>query len=603
MGSRFNRNPNRQSLSAPHRKEYHSMAYQAKYVKLVRPSAFSHPFPFSGLSEQQKAACEAVSNGTGHKVIEAVAGAGKTASLVHALDSYKEAHPEHSILFIGFNVETKNAGAKQIPLWAADVKTCHGVGYGTAVFRSANTEANRAYSVVNHPKWGDGKASNLLITGSDGEHQTKFFAAKVQVPTDKESKKNSDVRELCRLVGLAKTTLTAGRDNIKKLATQYGFEFSEYTSLDQAGQWAEECMAWNAKGPGLGKARKPGRTARGQQAQMVEKRAITFDDQLWLPIVNGWELPKYDLVMVDECQDLSPARRKLVLMSLKPGGRVVAVGDRYQAIYGFAGASVDSLPELIKELDAEVLPMTFTRRCAASIVAEAQNVDPNIKIEAIPEAAEGIVDELDIKAILDTVRPGDVIISRTNAPLVSLFFKLAKSGQKSVMLGKDFASQLVYRIKAWKSQASDEGIEFDGNYMLAANSAAFEMYCDKLGESNAAQKDKARDMMEIVAALCEDLPLDSTDTPETVIDRLYKSFAQDNAKEEKGCVVLSSTHKFKGAERDRVFLLIETYSPGNSKSGRDGEGQEESNLLYVGITRARKHLTYVTGVKGNREAA
>ena len=575
------------------------MAY---YTKLVRPSSFSHPFPFAGLSEQQQAACLAITEGTGHKVVEAVAGAGKTASLVHALDAYHTAHPSHSIIYLAFNSDIKNEAAKQIPLAAADVKTCHGLGYGTAAWGSANAEAGRVYSIVQHPAWGNGKARNLEITGSDGEHQTKFFSAKVEVPADKVGKKNSDIRELCRLVGLAKTTLTSGAESIKKLASEYGFEFSDYTTIDNAATWAAECMAWNQKGPGVAQARKPGRTPRGQRPTFIEKRAITFDDQLWLPIVNNWELPKYDLVMVDEAQDLSAARRELVKRSLKPGGRVIAVGDRFQAIYGFAGASVDSLPELIEELGAEVLPMTYTRRCASSIVTEAQNVDSNIQIEALPEASEGIVDELNIKNILDTVKPGDVVISRTNAPLVSLFFKLAKTGKPAVMLGKDFASQLAYRIKSWRSQAQSEGIVFDGHYMLNANNSAFTAYVEKLGEGNAQQKDKARDMKEIIEALCEDLPLDDTQTPETVITRLYKTFSQDNAKDEKKAVVLSSTHKFKGAERDRVFLMIETYSPGDGRSNRPGEAQEETNLLYVGITRARKHLTYVTGVKGNTGA-
>ena len=177
-------------------------------------------------------------------------------------------------------------------------------------------------------------------------------------------------------------------------------------------------------------------------------------------------------------------------------------------------------------------------------------------------------------------------------------FSAARRSDSAVMppaLGKDFAAQLVWRIKAWKTQAEKEGI-FDGNYMLEANRAAYEAYIERIGEGNSAQKEKAKDMMEVVEALTEDLDLNSPDTPDVVISRLYKSFAQDNAKNEKDCIVLSSTHKFKGAERDRVFLLIETYSPGG-RTDRANQAQEESNLLYVGITRAKNHLTYVTGVK------
>jgi superfamily I DNA/RNA helicase len=52
-------------------------------------------------------------------------------------------------------------------------------------------------------------------------------------------------------------------------------------------------------------------------------------------------------------------------------------------------------------------------------------------------------------------------------------------------------------------------------------------------------------------------------------------------------ITLSSTHRFKGLERDHAFLLLETYKPGRN--------QEETNLMYVAQTRAKKQLTYVCG--------
>lgn len=50
-------------------------------------------------------------------------------------------------------------------------------------------------------------------------------------------------------------------------------------------------------------------------------------------------------------------------------------------------------------------------------------------------------------------------------------------------------------------------------------------------------------------------------------------------------VILSTTHKAKGLERDRVFMLNKTYKPEKSI--------EERNLTYVAITRAKKELYYV----------
>jgi superfamily I DNA/RNA helicase len=210
------------------------------------------------------------------------------------------------------------------------------------------------------------------------------------------------------------------------------------------------------------------------------------------------------------------------------------------------------------------------------------------------------VDNLDVSKIMDEAMAGDAVISRTNAPLVKLFFAFAKNGKRCVMLGKDYGAMLAHRIKGWKNAARKEGISFDGDELLTRNRAWFAERIEKLGEGKASQKERARDEMETVQALCGDLsvPMDTEKAVDEVLSRCFKMFSKDGAaKGAKDAVVLSSTHKFKGDERNRVFLLIETYNPGESKSGREGEAKEETNLLYVGITRAQNHLTYVTGVK------
>ncbi|MCU0208914.1 ATP-binding domain-containing protein, partial [Mycobacterium tuberculosis] len=52
-------------------------------------------------------------------------------------------------------------------------------------------------------------------------------------------------------------------------------------------------------------------------------------------------------------------------------------------------------------------------------------------------------------------------------------------------------------------------------------------------------------------------------------------------------VIFSTTHKAKGLERDRVFVLINTYRYGPGVTG------EEANLWYVAVTRAKSELYLV----------
>ena len=64
------------------------------------------------------------------------------------------------------------------------------------------------------------------------------------------------------------------------------------------------------------------------------------------------------------------------------------------------------------------------------------------------------------------------------------------------------------------------------------------------------------------------------------IEKLFNDVADDNK------VILSTTHKAKGLERDRVFILADTYR-------KSGAGGEEDNLFYVAITRCKKELFFI----------
>jgi superfamily I DNA/RNA helicase len=77
--------------------------------------------------------------------------------------------------------------------------------------------------------------------------------------------------------------------------------------------------------------------------------------------------------------------------------------------------------------------------------------------------------------------------------------------------------------------------------------------------------------------LCEGT-LTIKDLKET-IEKLFND-VNDTAK-----VIFSTTHKAKGLERDRVFVLTNTY--------RKGAGGEEDNLWYVAVTRSKSELYLV----------
>ena len=55
-----------------------------------------------------------------------------------------------------------------------------------------------------------------------------------------------------------------------------------------------------------------------------------FDDQLFMPIYHDISFPKFDLIVIDECQDLNAAKQEMAFRSLKEGGNLIAIGDRHQ---------------------------------------------------------------------------------------------------------------------------------------------------------------------------------------------------------------------------------------------------------------------------------
>ena len=69
-------------------------------------------------------------------------------------------------------------------------------------------------------------------------------------------------------------------------------------------------------------------------------------------------LSKFDVVFVDEAQDLSPIQWKMVDIIKKNSKYVILAGDDDQAIYGWAGANVKKFQQEISKKDI-ILPQSY----------------------------------------------------------------------------------------------------------------------------------------------------------------------------------------------------------------------------------------------------
>jgi superfamily I DNA/RNA helicase len=305
---------------------------------------------------------------------------------------------------------------------------------------------------------------------------------------------------------------------------------------------------------------------KGLELSAKQRQIVDFNDMVWLPVKLGLRLPQYDVVCADECQDLSPARIKIILGTLKPGGRFIAVGDDRQSIFSWTGSDAQALITIQEETRARTLPLNTTFRCGRKIVELCRSIVPSY--EAHESNAEGNVEEKSVEQMLAEVQPGDAILSRVNAPLVNYALQLLKAGKRANILGRDIGKGLLFMIK--RSRA------IDVNGFLDWLNEWSRVECERRVKKN-------QDTTQITdKVLCMESFCEGTNDLALVRSRVSEMFSD---KEEGSFVILSSIHRFKGMERESVWVMSNTLKVGKSV--------EEDNLAYVAWSRAKNNLYLV----------
>jgi superfamily I DNA/RNA helicase len=321
--------------------------------------------------------------------------------------------------------------------------------------------------------------------------------------------------------------------------------------------------------------------------------SIDFNDMLFLPVFLNAKFPTYRNVFVDECQDLNALQREVVLKMQKEGGRTIAVGDPYQAIYGFAGADTDSFNRVREAINGKTMPLSVCYRCPTSHVELAQKIVP--QIEASPNAIEGSIDDVKYDAIFTKAQPlaNDLVLSRTMAPLVTLVFDFIKRRIPAKIRGRSDA------LKSIKALAKKVNAICEDDKTIKQSWLAFDQTLDfhQAEEEIKLKKRYPDDQRKLDAWIdrCQSLKALYLAAVEDDIyglkdfENWMDQFFDENSK---GVVVLSTVHRAKGLEADNVFILDVTKMPHPMAKTPEAYAQE-MNLKYVALTRAKKTLTFV----------
>lgn len=492
-----------------------------------------------------------------HLVVRARAGTGKSTTIAEAT-----AHaPEQRILVAAFNKKIAEEMTSKLANPNAESKTLHSVGF-SAIKRFTNVridsergrrEEDLAYAVA--PSAPD---PILALIG----------------------KLCSKAREIA--------PLATAPDEVVELA--YAFD------LVPGEEWAEA-------GFGLDFICRAAVDALEYAANNRPASGIDFADMIFLPVRKGWLLPTYDLVVVDEAQDMTIAQ--LLIARGVCRGRIAVVGDNKQAIYRFRGADSESLDRLKAELGALELGLTTTYRCGRSIVALAKELVPDY--EAGPENPEGEVATIGIGQLVEKAEASDFVLSRKNAPLMKIALAFLRANKRAKVAGKDVGASLRKLVKQLATgKAASSLPELLGK--LSAWEEREIARAMKAGEKKAeARIESVQDLADTLRALAEDL----RGVPE-LLARIEDLFVDEPGRQ---YIVCSSVHRSKGLEADRVFVLADTLMPmvacscGHRHRGQacdrcactayraDAKAQqEEINIAYVAYTRAKQQLFLVRGL-------
>lgn len=308
-----------------------------------------------------------------------------------------------------------------------------------------------------------------------------------------------------------------------------------------------------------------------------DELTIDYTDMLWLPhkFLKQSDYPRYAVVFIDEVQDVNPLQKRLIDNIIGKSGRFVAVGDERQAIYSFMGSNLNSLNAFKNAPNTVSLPLSVSYRCAKKIVEEANKVFPGI--EPAENAPEGIVRY----GSIDEIRPGDFVICRNNLPLTERYIDLLGVSKKSYILGKDFGKSLTELLT--KVDKID-----DLNTLLSEKKKKLE----GRGVQNITGNAGYVSLME----KCQIIRIlyNRTGSLDKVKTMLEGMFAEDSEVDKKNSIILSTGHRAKGLESERVFWINPELIP-SKYAQTDLELYQEQCLKYVIITRAKSELVIVKG--------
>jgi len=494
------------------------------------------------LTAEQNSIIELVASGKDNLLVSALAGAGKTSTILMSLASL----PQKTALLCAFNKRIADELTARMPpcpkgsVWKA--QTFHAIGLQTVSHHRRGIEVNK-------------EATEDLINDAIA------LFVKHGKPADKISFQGR--RAAVNLLRTLKE-IHVNREVFHDHVVKVGYEYDLFGKIS---------------GEEIDRTVSTVRLAYKASQDLKNRKSIDFCDMTWLPVVLDLAPPsRYQTVFVDEAQDLSMPQLLLVKKYMAPNGRIIAVGDKNQGIYSWRGAVGDYVWNEMREVfKAKSLPLTTTFRCSRAVVKQAQQIVPTLT--AREDAPQGSISSCTFEQLAGLLKAAweihTFVLSRNNADLLQTALHLWKSGVGfQLAAGKEIVEPLYEIIdkldKLSKARFSSSLATWFAVEMSRAEKANASAWAERIEQQYG--------MLSVMLQYAEPVS--------------FKKVLGDILGLSISAIILSTVHKVKGLEADRIYLLKQTfarYQVGRKKPPT----QEDLNIEYVAITRAKQDLIWV----------
>lgn len=591
------------------------------------------------LSSYQQDILDYVALNRGNLLIDAKAGSGKTSTLLLIADELLKANK--NCLFLSFNKSIVEELQYKKPELADSIKTVHSLGL-TFI---------RSYLYKKHGANYDVQVEGKKLRELCKAYYDKYFAERIKGLESEMSEQDlkalhgnliSDFVILCNFIRLYGMDYK-DRKAIDYLTNRFCRDLYRYIDEDNLGDYWELVPAVLDKTIELF-TNPPSTTPDGKPIYVID-----YTDMIYFPVYFDMQVPysirnKIDTVLVDETQDLSQLQQ-LFVRKLNTGfNRFIFVGDRNQSIYGFNGADSKAVDRIKYNFSPKELPLSICYRCPQKIVMLAQKNVPDIEWNKDRDDV-GVLDTYTYQEMKDSIRPGEIIIGRKNRDLLKIYRDFVLNDKRPVKFkNKEMVNAIIrdigecvrnYQLLYQRGQNIDKFVyeHMDNwsketgivNKKNAVYKAELDNFITEYAKEHREDIKKKKipktnitlDFLNTCMQEYKDFGAYSyeDENAETVYFDVIQEFITEYKTKHASVLVkdyldyieeflsasldmyhvpiIGSIHSMKGGEADTIYIYDYPRFPYGWGDMTDEDRQQEENLEYVAVTRAKKNLHLV----------